>query len=946
MSKIFAAIMFFFLTAVIALTLLASPSDVMLEQGLEALKTGNYSSAELIFRRLTSSNDDETKDKAWFYLAQSIFYQKNYKSSIHEFTSYLNKCRTTVLCQESRYWIAESHYHLKEYNKAIEEYKRFIDRNNSPSLVLNAQDKIGHIYFEQKRYDEAIVEWEKTIAKSSDKNANAARILNIGNALHLNYQNKEALERLAPLLTSKTDPKIIAMARIISGKIYQSNGEHARALAIFNNIPDNILKIPPYCEAHYYKALSLIALNSIPNAKSQLQIYLAVTKDDTLRYNAFYELGRLNMETGETEKGLEQLSLVRTYGNPDLKLAANKYLGTYYINNNPALALSYLEESMKLVSDDKDTTLYLAKAYISNKRFAESKKLLLQYQEKYPYDQNMDQVKFYLAIIHLEQKETKEALQLLESIKANNPFSEYINEVDLYIAIGYYDSGEYQMAVNVLNAYLRRNDSKNKYEATRLMAASHIEMNNINTAKTYINQIINNYINQPQADEIIYRFAITSEERGINASWYMNTIMTRFPDSDSAQRIYLRLGNQAFETQKYAAAINYYDKYLKGGLRESKGEAYYNKLLALLNTKKYNDVITMLKSDSIPPLDEDQWKTIPFILARCYNLTGEQERIYSMFSHQDIDSMPDDILLLFLQSAVAVGDVQLAQNNINRLAADAVARSEVLYSIGSYYKHNTDTANAAKYYQVVIDEYNETPKGDYAKYDYAEILFARGDTTDAILNLKSIKNKALNNNKNILLILCYFKSGDESDAVKLTNNVINLLSKHEYGEQVIRLNLLYYYNQKNTQQFKRFAYYLQTWFKDTLPYVNYICGKYYFEIKDYASSFGYFSKIADSEHEHQTETLFYLAEINLLFYKKPQAALTYYNRVIENDKNSDYGYKSRLQAALILRENAKYEEAALLLRSIIDEKTAQKTYVIQAENIYSLIQDDIKSTQK
>jgi TolA-binding protein len=74
-------------------------SEALYKQGMEAFESGNYSSAELLFRKALDSDEDEITDRAWFYLARSYFHQKNYGSAVHEFTSYLNKCRTASLCQ-------------------------------------------------------------------------------------------------------------------------------------------------------------------------------------------------------------------------------------------------------------------------------------------------------------------------------------------------------------------------------------------------------------------------------------------------------------------------------------------------------------------------------------------------------------------------------------------------------------------------------------------------------------------------------------------------------------------------------------------------------------------------------------------------------------------------------------------------------------------------------
>jgi tetratricopeptide (TPR) repeat protein len=141
--------------------------------------------------------------------------------------------------------------------------------------------------------------------------------------------------------------------------------------------------------------------------------------------------------------------------------------------------------------------------------------------------------------------------------------------------------------------------------------------------------------------------------------------------------------------------------------------------------------------------------------------------------------------------------------------------------------------------------------------------------------------------------------------------------------------------------FNRFAYYLQTASKDSAVYVNYMCGKYYFEAKDYASAFAYFSKIADAENPYSVETWFRLGEISILVNKKPQQAAQYFSQVIEKDKESDYGYQARIELALIYHENAREEEAMSMLKEIMGTQK-KRTYAIQAENIYNSFQNEIK----
>ena len=939
MKKIFAVIILFCFIGGWGLIFSAPASEAMLEQGIEALKAGNYSSAELIFRRLATSDEGEIKDMAWFYLAQSIFYQKNYRSSIYEFTSYLNKCKTMALCQESRYWLGESYYHIKEYNSAIEEYKRYIGKNKNEPLAQYATDRIAAIYYEQKRYDEAIMEWEKAVNQSSDQNANAVRILNIGKTLYLNNKNDEALSRLTPLLNLTGNLPITSAARIIIGRIYQADGNHVRALAVFNAIPEDLLKTAPYNEVRYYRALSFINRGEILNAKSQLQIFLAITKDEPLRFNALYELGLINMRTGETERGLEQLNEARKTDDPELKLLVNKYLGNYYMDKNPSLARTYLEDSPDTsTSDARDIQILLAKAYIAEKKFTDAERILNLYQEKYPYDKNIDQVKFLTARIYIDKKQSEKALALFEDLKQNYPFSECIKEIDLYIAMNCYNDGDYQKAVNLLNAYLKRNDIESRYDGVKLMAESYIAMNNLNMARTYVNMVINNYINKAGAVDVIFLFAFSSSERGVNAAWYVNVIFEKFPDSEQALRLCLFLGDEAFKTGKYQSAVDYYDRYLKGNRRELKGAVFYNKALALYNLKKYNELISMLRSGAIPPMNEDQWTDIPFILARCYTETGRHDMAYLMLSENDVKIMPEDILFIFLKNAVQFGDIQLALRNLDYVKNNKDV-SEITYMIASYYTANSAEENAVKYYTMVIDKYPESEKADFARYEHAKILLNRKDANGAVYRLKEIKNKALNDDRNALLIICYFLAGEDAAAAELTGREIGRLSKKDSYEQILKLNLLYYYNLKNTAMFNRFSYYLRTAAKDQL-YVNYMCGKYYYEVQDYFSSLTYFSKVADYENEYNLEAWFRIGEINLLVNRKPQQAVQYFEKVAAVDNESDYGYKARIELALIYNETSRKEEALNILKEIMSRP--KKTYAIQAENIYNSFMDDIR----
>lgn len=945
MKKIIFSIFAFCMLLRGGIILSAPDSAAMFEQGIDAMRSGNYSSAELIFRRLSSEREAEIKDKSQFYLAQSIFYQKNYKSAIHEFTSYLNKCKTNSLCLESRYWLAESYYYLKEYGSAIEEYKRYLDKNKREYYAPFAHDRIGSIYYEQERYTEAIHEWEDAIKYSADQNANAMRTLNIGRSLFLNSQYDEALDRLAPLLGSRTDAGIRASATIICGRIYQSNDKHLRALALFNSIPEDLLKISPYSEARYFKALSLINRGDNANAKNQLEIYLVIAKNGKWYYHAMYEIGRLDIRAGETAKGLERLNEVSLSASPELRTSANGYLGNYYLALNPQKAVPYLEAAMNGESDDaRSAKLSLADAYIKEKRADEAEKILTEYKAAYPYDSHMDKVKFLTARLHLIRRENQEAVDLFEAIKREEPFSEYIKETNLYLAEANYNEGYYQRAVALLNSYLSRNDIENRYEGLKLMTALYIEMKYLNAAKGYVNQIIAKYTDGNEADEIICRFALAYYENGSNADWYISKAEEKFPNSESLHLLYLSMGNSAFNKKKYTAAIGYYDKYLQTGRRQDRETAFYNTVLATYNLKQYGKVTDMLTSGAVPPLTEEQWTEIPFILARCYGQSGSYRSIYTLFRPADTPFMPDDVFFLYMKGAASVGDMELILSNMERLSKNGGYSAEILYSAANWYKANGNMEKAMSLYSDIAKQYPASDQADFAAYEYAKLLYEQGQAKEAADNLLKIKNRTLRDDKNSLLILCYFSNEDYDNAVKLSDSEITRLAKRPEAKEIVNLNLLYHFEGKRTAQFKKYAYYMQTWFKDTQEYVSCMQGRYSMLIKDYSSAFAWFSRAAASENEYTLESLFHLGEISLLVNKKPQQAAGYFEQIVEKSRHSDYGYMAVLELARIYGESSRTDEAKMILKDVMSSDSQK--YAVQAENIYNALQLNFNADEK
>jgi len=87
----------------------AQTSDVYFQQGLEAYKSGNFGSAELLFRKVVERKDSY-QERGNFYLAACLYRQGKYDEAIFEFNRFQLLSRNQELISESRFYIAESYY--------------------------------------------------------------------------------------------------------------------------------------------------------------------------------------------------------------------------------------------------------------------------------------------------------------------------------------------------------------------------------------------------------------------------------------------------------------------------------------------------------------------------------------------------------------------------------------------------------------------------------------------------------------------------------------------------------------------------------------------------------------------------------------------------------------------------------------------------------------------
>jgi len=910
------------------------------DQGMEAFRTGNYGSAELLFRKIVDSGDEEYLDRAWFHLARSIFSKGKYDLALFEFKNFLNRCKTNSLAAESRYWMGESYYHMPDYPNAIEEFRRYISVAGETELAQNSHDRIGVIYLDQKRYDEAIIEWEAASTKSQDLNRNNLRQYWIGDALYRKGKYDEALQKLAPVATVIIDPKINAMVNMVLGRIYQKKGDHQKALLMFNAIPAAIIKEAPFADVQYFKARSSIRVGQRIQARALLETFIAGSKDSRWRSNAQYELGSILVEGPEQEEGLKLLEEVRSGSSrPALSSRAALRLGRYYADRSPEKSIPYLDEALKASRQEKrkDLLEFTGKTCMRAGKYDRAIEYFNHYIKENPFDKSLDGIHFLRARSYLEMGQVEKAITIFETNRKENPFSKYITESNYYMALVRYKQGDAAKAIALLREYLGQKNVEQVYEAYVLLVRIYLDKDDIDSAGKAVDALTRDFMNRKDVETVLYDYATALMSKDRDARRYVNLILNRFPGTESAAEIYMALGNENFNRNRYNAALECFNNYLNSPYTKSRGNAFHKMLISLYNLKRFDDVIASIKKGNFPSMSESQWKEIPLIQARSYYALEKFEDVYMSLEVKNMRDYPKEDVLMYVRCALKAGDYRSAIEANEFLESNKNIFAESLHVIGEHLLRIDHRDEAELYFMKTIRDCPGTPHADHARLSLGEMNLAEKKFSEAIGYLSAVESatdKGIMNRKNSLLIRCFIETGKIDDAVSLTEKNLQNLAESEYGELVFLGMMRHNYKKGDLQQFERYSRLLSR-YRGNEAETSYLSAKIYFQAGNYHTAYNHYLALSRMKSPHQDEAFYFLGIYSLLVARNPGAALAFFTKLIEMSEASETTKrKALIECAIIHREMNNDEKARECLNRVMAVQHRGLTH-IQAINLFN-----------
>jgi len=922
--------------AVLSISLGAN-SQALLEQGMEAFKSSNYKNAELLFRKCIEA-DDENTEKAWFFLARSLYSQKKYKDAIFEFNRFLLNCRSVDLCTESRFWIAESYYNTSDSIRAIEEYKRFISQNKDQGIVLVSlsHERIADLYARQMRYDEAIIEWKLAADSTSQSERKTAISLRIADAFFLSKKYDES-EALLGVMALDRDPLVAAQSNILLGRINAQRGKPRVAMRFYSRVPDSMTATPPCSDVLYFKALAFIDLEDKESAKSFLQSFINVSKNSAWFLHARFRLASLSAAQNPADSIAVMTDIMKTAADSDLKIDLSIELEKLFVLQNRAgEGIAALEEVRQIGDSDrqKDLLYELGSAYLAVRNFDAAENVFTEMMNRYSFDKDADKIQFQLAVVYLRKGDSVKAADSFQKISSINPFSIYLGEANYYMASAQFDQGNYKAAISFLGEYLKNQNGDKRYDSYLLQLKSFIKLKDYPDAEKTAGNISRRYYDHVGVDLVLMDFIHFAYDFRQDSSYYENLILRLFPDSDSAAAVCLLRAQTEFDKKNWRKAELQYSAYLKIKGNETNPQAFINKGIALYKQGDFAGVITFLSNEKLEIFNSAYSSDIVLLLAKSYYLSGQNDKAYECFTAaREYISQSDDLFYYF-ESSLKNDNITVAKDISAKLRDDNEIYYRSLYEIGLYYKEIFNYDDARGYFSRVYIDYPGTSISEQSLLELSQLDIKDGRYEEAISRLKSVKSKDFEKRKSVIIIVAMYKMGRYAEGVELLKKNIDYLGKEPEVKSILKSTIEYFVSIDDPNSILFYGRYLSGLYPEEQDYSNFSVATIYYRSKNYNKAYAYFSKIQLDKGEFRTESLYRLAVINELYYHNARGAIQLFQQLSDSGESDEFVTAGRIELALLYYEKGQKDLSRNILAEIISRKE-NVAAIIKAANIDS-----------
>lgn len=376
--------------------------------GTEEFNKANYDEAEkYLLRSLGIQQNNEYRNRALYWLAQTYYQKGNYPSAISRYESLLNQDFQEK--KQLNYDLAYAYFKSKKFDKAQNYFKEYL-KNPAPEFKNDAELRLADTYYAENKLNDALVIYDKA------ENADDYTMFQKAMALGFKGDTQAKISALNSLIKTYPNSEYADDALYETATAYAAQDDFAKSNEIFSQVIKKSSDNNLVTNAEVYHAQNLIDLGREDDALKELRqlgtkyrgtAYASkivqaarpvfIKKGDTSGYQAFAADLGVSVDAGELDE-ISMNAAKQYYAKKEFQNAIplyEKYLakhptgdGLYqaqyelgeslFQTKNTAKALLVLQDVAAVPNDyQQDAQTRIAQIYISQNNGAAAKTYLV-----------------------------------------------------------------------------------------------------------------------------------------------------------------------------------------------------------------------------------------------------------------------------------------------------------------------------------------------------------------------------------------------------------------------------------------------------------------------------------------------------------------------------------------------------------------------------------------
>jgi len=496
--------------------------------------------------------------QAYYSLGWSFFQEKKYEESKNVFLKLISLFPNSQLSQDGMLKIAESNYNSGDFSDAVGDFEQYAAKYPKSTQSCDVNFNLAESLYYLNKFEGAQGYYQKVLDSPCEDNLKLTAFSALGWAYIKLNKFSEALN-VFKRGENFCKTKGYSAQEIILGEanLAYQEGAYDKALVLFTGFIQNYPQSPQWPQGYLGRANVYYLLKRYEDARMDY-LHLIEQKDPDVLQKCQFGLGWCELKLGHLSLAI--LHFQEAYDrvtDADVRANALVQMGDAYQESGQWDDAAIMYQRVKRIYPNNpmmDYVLYRQSiAFLKSEKIDAAEVDLKDLQDNYPDSKYLDDIDYYKGVIGFKKEEwSRSAHTMQRYLKSLTRPSEFTPEANYILALSYMNSKEPEEALKVFQKILRLypNDIDIAKNADIGIAKCNFELGQTREAVRRFKLIVFKYSKTDvEFDALLWlaQYYLKNADED-SAILYYNQILTDFPDAPQIDQIHYELG-QAYELQ-------------------------------------------------------------------------------------------------------------------------------------------------------------------------------------------------------------------------------------------------------------------------------------------------------------------------------------------------------------------------------------------------------------